>query len=794
MIQLTDVFQIQPDSELVKLKKSEKHRLMDEALNLQDADRRGLRVQFSLSHSGRRINNRIYTPKGQRDSVSTWTEPYPKPILLHHDEKQDPIGRFTRVVWRPIDQQAIQFFDHITDYAGIKRALESDDPRTIYKALKRNKLLLDERWPGVGVLDAEARIHDENAIEKFLDGRYLTFSASATTDRYVCGICESDWAQGDFCEHSPGKVVDGEVGTFITGKFIGREGSIVNKPADALSQVKSLRFDDSVQPTIPEGDKWDMLDESTIYIVDSSCSFSDRELQIHLQDPRQLVKDAFDSNNFDLLADAIEGSTHLEVTWLVKIHDALHLEYDWRVRHYTETSEGEEVQTPLDVFKLHATIHDLSEEKGFRGALLNGPLDNFSADGSKTGQYLIAKSASEDSEEGVIMQDVETIAKAIAEAVSNRLQKEIEDDKTSPADKAEEVKEEKEVQDEKVDSGCIPCRAAAKKLIDGVDWALLDLALQGELASNDAVLSTAARKKLPDSAFCGPNRTYPAHDRAHAINALARVKQFGSPALQRRVKRCVCRKFPSLPACKESDSVGEEEDLNEWTDELIAEALRVDKIPLPSKLTQEKRDSLPDDVFIGPGRLFPVFDRESLAAARAVIESAQTLTDAQKEVINRLIDEKAELISTSNVFDDIYRDYAEALKRVDELRNELQFKDKILNDLVRRVTEVFGIDLKDERIEDQLDNIVEWFDNMSKSKDDTHFDALKHAGEVENPSGNSSYNTQGSGLGDYERQVIERYKNIRDERGLLEAEAYLAHLKARGYVKYNFDVCKFLKE
>ena len=44
----------------------------------------------------------------------------------------------------------------------------------------------------------------------------------------------------------------------------------------------------------------------------------------------------------------------------------------------------------------------------------------------------------------------------------------------------------------------------------------------------EAKLSTAARKKLPDSAFCGPGRSYPAHDAAHVRNGLARLSQFGA--------------------------------------------------------------------------------------------------------------------------------------------------------------------------------------------------------------------------------------------------------------------------
>lgn len=38
-------------------------------------------------------------------------------------------------------------------------------------------------------------------------------------------------------------------------------------------------------------------------------------------------------------------------------------------------------------------------------------------------------------------------------------------------------------------------------------------------------LTTDQRKKLPDSAFAGPGRTYPIEDKAHARDAKARASQ-----------------------------------------------------------------------------------------------------------------------------------------------------------------------------------------------------------------------------------------------------------------------------
>lgn len=71
-----------------------------------------------------------------------------------------------------------------------------------------------------------------------------------------------------------------------------------------------------------------------------------------------------------------------------------------------------------------------------------------------------------------------------------------------------------------------------------------------------ADLTAAQRDAKPDSDFAIVRgmgrqkvRQYPIHDKAHAVDALARVEQDGSPADQDAVKRAVCRRYSDLPAC-----------------------------------------------------------------------------------------------------------------------------------------------------------------------------------------------------------------------------------------------------
>lgn len=59
-------------------------------------------------------------------------------------------------------------------------------------------------------------------------------------------------------------------------------------------------------------------------------------------------------------------------------------------------------------------------------------------------------------------------------------------------------------------------------------------------------LDAKQRNALPSSDFAGPNRTYPIEDRAHALNALARVHQQNNAKLTAEVDAAVYKKYPDL--------------------------------------------------------------------------------------------------------------------------------------------------------------------------------------------------------------------------------------------------------
>jgi hypothetical protein len=273
-LKLIDFIKINPDPSFSDLSKKDKVQLMDGLLNRHERNR-GLLVTYDLSHSGRRINNRIYTTTGQKWGIDTLLKPYPKPILQHHDDGSDPIGRFVGGAWQDTSSGAISFFDNVNDYMEVQAAYDSDNPERIYKTMKKHGLLTRKKWPGLGRMRVSARISDETSIEKFLDGRYITFSAGSTTDRHSCSVCQQDWAQGDICEHRHGKVYDDELCVFVTGKFEVLEGSVVNMPADDLSQVLSMELADS---TKIEDVSSIRVDNYTVYLTDSKYNISEKNM------------------------------------------------------------------------------------------------------------------------------------------------------------------------------------------------------------------------------------------------------------------------------------------------------------------------------------------------------------------------------------------------------------------------------------------------------------------------------------------------------------------------------------
>jgi hypothetical protein len=220
---------------------------------------KGLIVRIAATHAGIvNRNNMFYLPDKMRDGAKTFTEHFQKPILLNHDEHSDPIGRVVgaryvdtslfvkdkyrgKVVKDSFSKKIGPFPEKLFD-SFVDGSMGYGSQVDFVRTYLRDNILDDPDYQGLGYVEITANITDEAAIEKFLDGRYLTGSVGAATDRASCAVCKQDWTKEGPCDHRPGKIYDGVKCHLIAGNFMYDEYSIANKPADRHSKVLELNF------------------------------------------------------------------------------------------------------------------------------------------------------------------------------------------------------------------------------------------------------------------------------------------------------------------------------------------------------------------------------------------------------------------------------------------------------------------------------------------------------------------------------------------------------------------------
>lgn len=163
-----------------------------------------LKPRIAAIHAGRTRNDNIYpaeklkgdmvakpTPSG----VYSFLYPYPKPMLKNHDIETEPLGRIM------------------------------------------NAQFVRDSATGSETIIIIPHITDPDAIEKVMDGRYMTVSIGASTDAAICNICGKDIINEGWCEHDRGTTYDGVICGWIVGNLWFNECSFVNVPADSNAIV-----------------------------------------------------------------------------------------------------------------------------------------------------------------------------------------------------------------------------------------------------------------------------------------------------------------------------------------------------------------------------------------------------------------------------------------------------------------------------------------------------------------------------------------------------------------------------
>ena len=162
-----------------------------------------LDVEMEATHSGKNHNYCIYYEDSMEKDAESFVNPFKKPMLKNHnDYSGEPLGRITQSWHGP-------------------------------------SALTDER----SAIHLKARVTDQDAIPKFLDGRYGTVSIGGTMGTVTCNVCGKTILKDGkfkFCGHWRGESYKDQVCYWGAKDIEYHEVSTVNNPADDFAQIMKV--------------------------------------------------------------------------------------------------------------------------------------------------------------------------------------------------------------------------------------------------------------------------------------------------------------------------------------------------------------------------------------------------------------------------------------------------------------------------------------------------------------------------------------------------------------------------
>lgn len=180
-----------------------------------------LDVEMEATHSGKNHNYCIYYEESMEKDAESFVNPFKKPMLKNHnDYSGEPLGRITQSWFGP-------------------------------------SVLTDER----SAIHLKARVTDQDAIPKFLDGRYGTVSIGGTMGTVTCNVCGKTILKDGkfkFCGHWRGESYKDQVCYWGAKDIEYHEVSTVNNPADDYAQIMKVTV------VTDSDDKKDNKEENTM--------------------------------------------------------------------------------------------------------------------------------------------------------------------------------------------------------------------------------------------------------------------------------------------------------------------------------------------------------------------------------------------------------------------------------------------------------------------------------------------------------------------------------------------------
>lgn len=364
---LQEIF-VKIDPRISELSSKEKTKLIDSIGNSNGA--KGLIVDFDFSHTGRRINRRVYSKAGHIQVANNLYKPYPKPITVDHTGlATSTIGRIVQANYIDMLEEARTFFRkrriNENTLLQLDSALMALDYEKAADAFHKSKVLLNNDWKGIGKIAAKGKVTDPEAIIKFIDQRYLTLSAEQETDSYVCSICLADWKHVGVCEHIPGGVYDNKLAFMLCGNMSGEGTSVVANPADPDSIVTNISLSDEHEDS-PIELMSRLLDNT---IVDSNIFFEDNQMNLldkFLNNEELTTEEAYQLYS-ELFADgALSKEEFALYPASIKVKGVLPIYDEFSAKLVTDMINGKEIEVSVKEAlnaKLKLFTNDVEEKE-----------------------------------------------------------------------------------------------------------------------------------------------------------------------------------------------------------------------------------------------------------------------------------------------------------------------------------------------------------------------------------------------------------------------------------------------
>ncbi len=244
-------------------------------------------ITIDASHYGfRNGNGTVYRHDTVQNDIHSFVSPKPRPIIQQH--RPDTSEKFGRII--AADYKVTEFYDMLAKDHELE-GLSTEE----YITLCKDVLIPFQRktpgFNGLGYVQVVGKLDSPRAIQKVLDGEFLTVSIGAKPIKLVCSECLTD-QMDNICKHFANKTNN----IFMLSESLQYEElSFVQKPADPygkitmihdglVEEIKTEREDSVLNANVDVIDIQDFFSQvngaKKIVCVDNICTIINQEEKV----------------------------------------------------------------------------------------------------------------------------------------------------------------------------------------------------------------------------------------------------------------------------------------------------------------------------------------------------------------------------------------------------------------------------------------------------------------------------------------------------------------------------------